>query len=70
MDERIDDLYMTLLERFQFADLEDVVNIVLILSHGNARVESGFSINEQIRQTNMKEQSLVAQRIVYEGIQK
>ena len=41
----------------------------LVLSHGNAHVESGFSTNEQILDYNMKETSLVAQRTVYEGIQ-
>ena len=69
-EERIDDLYMTLLENLKFPDLEDVVKIVLIMSHGNARVESGFSINEQILLPNLKEQSLVAQRMVYEGVRK
>ena len=40
----------------------------MILSHGNARVEAGFSINEQILEVNTKESSVVNQRIVYEGI--
>ena len=45
-----------------------VVKLCLILSHGNACVESGFSINEQILQENMKELTIIAQRHVYEGI--
>ena len=42
----------------------------LILSHGNARVESDFSINPEIIENNLKESSLVSQRMVYEGIMK
>ena len=33
-------------------------------------MESGFTINEQMPETNMKKLSLVAQRIVYEGVTK
>ena len=32
-------------------------------------VESGFSINKSLLQENMKNESLVAQRIVFDGIQ-
>ena len=41
---------------------------VCLISHGNARVESGFSINQLILDVNMKEQSLAAQHIVYDGV--
>jgi hypothetical protein len=42
--------------------------LVLILSHGNADVESGFSINGDMLVENLQEQSLVAQRSVYDCI--
>ena len=45
-----------------------MVKIVLILSHGNARVESGFSINEDMLKENMKERTLVAYRTVCDGV--
>ena len=48
----------------------EVVNMCLILTHENARVESIFSINLEIIENNLKEFSLVSQRIVYEGIMK
>ena len=44
------------------------VDLIVILSHGNARVEFGFSINENLLQVNMKECSAVSQRLAYEGI--
>gem|GEM_PF-6826146 len=42
---------------------------VLILSHGNAFVERGFSINKEVIVENQLAKSLVAQRQVYEAIQ-
>ena len=49
-------------------DFLAVLKICLCLSHGNACVEAGFSVNEQILQENMHDSSIIAQRIVYEGI--
>jgi len=44
------------------ADLFAVIRVVLILSHGNAAVESGFSVNSDFLVENLHEESLVAQR--------
>jgi hypothetical protein len=41
---------------------------VLVLSHGNANVESGFSVNKNILVENLHEESLIAQRVVYDAI--
>ena len=44
--ERMDYFYVTILdEKPKFKELFNVVKLVCILSHGNATVESGFSIN-------------------------
>jgi hypothetical protein len=45
-----------------------VVQQILILSHGQASVERGFSINKEIEVENLLEESLVAQRIIYDHI--
>jgi hypothetical protein len=45
-----------------------VIKLILILSNGNATVESGFSINESMLVENMKESSLINLRIVYDAI--
>ena len=45
-----------------------VVKMVLILSHGNASVESGFSVNKELLLENMEEDTIVAQRIVFDAI--
>ena len=40
----------------------------MILSHGQASVESGFSINSSIMVENLQEESLVAQQLVHDSI--
>ena len=45
-----------------------VIRIVLIFSHGQASVESGFSINSSIIVENLNEDSLIAQRLVYDSV--
>ena len=41
----------------------------MIISHGNARVESGFSINDDILLPNMLEEIIVSHRIVHDAVQ-
>ena len=66
MDERLDVFYMNYLSRH--IQLREVVKLLMILSHGNARAESGFSANEQMLVENMSEGSLVARRMVFDGL--
>ena len=65
MNERLDLLYMNLFSRH--VELREVVKLV-ILSLGNAGVESGFSANEEIVVENMSEGSLVARRLVFDDV--
>ena len=65
----MDDLYVTILgEKPKFKELFSVVKLVCFLSHGNATVESGFSINSDALVENLLEKSVVAQTQVYDGI--
>ena len=50
--------YMELL--ISHLELREIVKIILILTHGNAHVESGFLINEDILIEDMSESSTVA----------
>ena len=53
MDEELDLFTMSRLSRH--VELREVVKLVITISHGNARVESGFSGNEEILVGNMSE---------------
>ena len=53
--DRADEFYMSIFsDVLPLAELKEVVKVCLILSHGNARVESGFSINQLILGVNIK----------------
>ena len=69
-EDRLDTFYSRILDSPSTVDLENIVRLVMIISHGNARVESGFSVNDDILLPNMLEETIVSQRIVYEGVQK
>lgn len=53
----------------EFSQLWNVVRLLLLLSHGQASVERGFSVNRQIEVENRSEDSYVAQRIVCDHIE-
>lgn len=46
----------------------DAIKLLLILSHGQASVERGFSINKGISCENNKKQSLIERRIIRDHI--
>ena len=68
--DRVDTFYARILDSSHTVDLESIVRLVLVLSHGNARVESGFSINDDILLPNMLAETTVTQRIVHDAVQK
>ena len=69
IDDRVDTFYARILDSSHTVDLESIVRLVLILSHGNGRVESGFSINDDILLPNMLAETIVTQRIVHDPVQ-
>lgn len=60
--------YKGILNNSDFLELWKVAKLGLILSHGNATVESGFSINKDMLVENLHENSLVVLRTVYDSI--
>lgn len=58
--------WMALLNNERSENLKKIFQLLLPLSHGNATLERGFSINEDVIAENLKEDSIVAQRIVYD----
>ncbi|KAJ8892936.1 hypothetical protein PR048_005517 [Dryococelus australis] len=66
--QRLDNFWSTLLSGFSVPDLLNFVKKVLILSHGNASVERGFSVNKELVVENQAQKALVAQRQVYDGV--
>lgn len=65
---RLDDFYLDSMSECKYKDLWMVTQLILIISHGNADVESGFSINKGMLVENLHEDSLKALRQVNDGI--
>jgi hypothetical protein len=49
-------------------ELWNVVQQLLLLSHGQATVERGFSINKETTVENLKKESLKARRLVIQAV--
>ena len=68
---RLDMFYRDLLaENVEHQDLHNICRMIFVLSHGNSEAERGFSVNKQIIKDNMRERSMVAQRVVHQAITK
>ena len=51
-----------------YKKLLQVVKLLLVLSHGQASVERGFSVNKETSADNISQRTLVAKRVVYDHI--
>uniref|UniRef100_A0A915HYV5 Uncharacterized protein n=1 Tax=Romanomermis culicivorax TaxID=13658 RepID=A0A915HYV5_ROMCU len=58
LSDRLDDFWFIWAMKKSFNDSTFVIKMLLILSHGNATVESGFSINEDLLVGNLRTQSI------------
>ena len=64
-EDRLDELYYTFLHgKKKYAHLWPIIGRLLVLSHGQATVERGFSINKQIMEHNQSEGALAARRTI------
>ncbi|GBN16627.1 hypothetical protein AVEN_15885-1 [Araneus ventricosus] len=55
-------------DKEKYRKLWDIVKMILILSHGQATVERGFSLKKVLEVENLKENSYIAQRMIIEAI--
>ena len=70
-EQRIDSLmYNELSNSANYGKLWEVLKKLLLLSHGQAAIERGFSINKEISDTNMQTKTLISRRIVKDHIKK
>ena len=67
-EDRVDTLFFECMANESYKSPFSVVKLILILSHGQATVERGFSVNKEVEVENLKEHTLVAQRIVCDHV--
>ena len=65
---RIDEFFVRHLSLESFQKLLPVVKLLLVLSHGQASVERGFSINKEAVVDNLSQRSTVARRVVCDHV--
>lgn len=71
LENRLDHFWIDLIRNCGAAEYSNFlyfVKTVMILSHGNAAVERGFSVNKRCLVENQHEKSLIAQRTIYDAI--
>ena len=51
-----------------YSKVWNVVRVLLILSHGQASIERGFSVNKEVSTQNLSENSLIARRVIKDHI--
>ena len=47
-----------------YKKLSYIVRVIFVLSHGQASVERGFSVNDSVIDTNMSPESVIFQRLI------
>ena len=67
--ERLDKFLSKLLEnKEEYEQLWTTMKMLLTLSHGQASVERGFSVNKEVLHPNLQETSLRAIRLIYSSL--
>lgn len=66
--ERIDSFWFEALSSESLQEAQKILKLVMILSHGNSNVERGFSVNSDCLWENMREDSVIARRRIYDHV--
>ena len=63
--DRVDKLFFDSMSSKEcYSKLWSVVSILLLISHGQASVERGFSVNKELSEYNQSEHNLIARRVI------
>ena len=66
---RIDDFFSFYMSgKKNFDQLWKVTIFVCVLSHGQASIERGFNINKEVLVENLRDETMVSQRLVYDQV--
>lgn len=52
----------------EYREIWQIVQLLLILSHGQATVERGFSFNKEVTEDNLKHEGLIARRLILQAV--
>ena len=66
--QRIDEFFVNHMSAESFPKLVTVVKLLLLLSHGQASVERGFSVNKETIADNVSQKTLVGRRVICDHV--
>ena len=67
--DRLDTYYHSLLDgKGDYKNVWYVIRKLLLISHGQASVERGFSVNKEVMVDNLSQRSLIAQRVIHDHV--
>jgi len=66
-EKRLDHFWRDIISQ-DFKDFMHVIKMICCISHGNANLERGFSVNAECLFENMREESIIARRQVYDAV--
>jgi len=66
--DRVHRLFNECMAGESYKGLFEVVKLLLVLSHGQSTVERGFSINKEMEVENLKEHTIIAERLVCDHV--
>ena len=70
-EDRLDLLFHSVIGNDKkFRELWKLCQMIFTLSHGQAAIERGFSVNREVLETNMSEKTIVAERIICDNVRK
>ena len=68
-NDRLDKFYYeNMKNNNKYSKVWAVISLLLLLSHGQATVERGFSFNKEVSEVNLSEHNLIAQRVITDHI--
>ena len=65
---RLDEFYWNYMKDAKHSKVWEVFRIIFTLSHGQAAVERGFSVNSKLLVENLQEKTLVSSCYVYNSV--
>ncbi|GFO42815.1 peptidase m20 domain-containing protein 2 [Plakobranchus ocellatus] len=68
INKQLGELFKSIKELNTMPSLMKVINVSLCLSHGNAKVERGFSVHKKVSEDDMSKECLTVKKFIYQCI--
>ena len=66
--QRLDSYFASIFSGSKFKSVWGLIKLILVLSHGQAQVERGFSVNKEVMSENLSEKAAVSKRLICDHV--